>query len=561
MRPGWRANVSVRRAAERIVPAAPARRCARRAAVALLTSLALASVARAAEPDSLGLEGRIVRHIVVDARSIFDPLPEPGRAFYALANRLHVVTRARTLRAALVVREGDAWSAARRDETLRHLRDLAYLLPDSVVATPVGSDSVDVRVVTHDNWTTSPEFSIESGGGQRFGAFALVERNFLGMGTSLSLVYRHDVTGISRTARIDDDEIFGTHWRGRVSYGKNDGGLSQGAQLALPFWADAAPYSLGVQAARDRYSAEQFADGEVASTRRVRIESSGVFAGLGRQTRAGTIERVVLSLERYDRDIAAAVLEPGAPSEFAGPAQAMRERMLALDVRVSKPRFLVRRGIDQMDRDEDIDVGAGTQFKAGWAPEVFGSTTGSAYTRAHAHAGLDAGRRGFGQVSASAQARWRPEARERFGELSARWVVQPRPALAALVGVLGMAGRDMTPDFQLTLGGINGLRAFPVHELTGTQLWRGNAEVRWIAARDVLRLVSFGGAAFWDGGRTWGRGTGDTLWHHDAGVGLRLSLPHSALNAVARFDVAWPLSPGHELRRGPAYSFGSGQVF
>lgn len=531
------------------------------AAVALLAALALARTSHAAEPDSLALEGRIVRHVVVDARSIFDPLPRQGRTLYELANRLHVVTRARTLRAALVVHEGDTWTAARRDETMRHLRDLAYLVPDSLVATPVGADSVDVRVVTHDNWTTSPEFSIESGGGQRFGAFALVERNFLGMGTSLSLVYRHDVTGISRTARIDDDELFGTHWRGRVSYGKNDGGLSQGAQLSLPFWADAAPYTFGAYTARDRYSAEQFAEGVVAATRRVRLGTAGVFAGLGRQSRAGTIERLVLSLERYDRDVAAGVLERGAPSEFAGPAVARRERMVALDGRVSKPRFLLRRGIEQMDRDEDIDVGAGTQLKAGWVPEAFGSTTGSAFTYAHVHAGLDAGRGGFGQISASAQARWRPEARERFGELSARWVVQPRPAVAALAGVLGMAGRDMTPDFQLTLGGINGLRAFPVHELTGTQLWRGNAEVRWIAARDVLRLVSFGGAAFLDSGRTWGRGTGNTLWHHDAGVGLRISLPHSALNAVARFDVAWPLSPGHELRRGPAYSFGSGQVF
>ena len=91
--------------------------------------------------------------------------------------------------------------------------------------------------------------------------------------------------------------------------------------------------------------------------------------------------------------------------------------------------------------------------------------------------------------------------------------------------------------------------------VSGIMVWRG------VARRNVLQLVSLGGAVFWDTARAWGPGSGDEGWHHDAGFGLRLSLPHSSLNAVARFDVSWPIVPDIDGRHGPAFSFGSGQAF
>jgi N-acetyl-gamma-glutamylphosphate reductase len=55
---------------------------------------------------------------------------------------------------------------------------LDFLLPDSVWAVPVegSADSVDVRVLTHDNWTTSPVVAFESAGGKAYGSFSLTER-------------------------------------------------------------------------------------------------------------------------------------------------------------------------------------------------------------------------------------------------------------------------------------------------------------------------------------------------------------------------------------------------
>jgi hypothetical protein len=92
-------------------------------------------------------------------------------------------------------------------------------------------------------------------------------------------------------------------------------------------------------------------------------------------------------------------------------------------------------------------------------------------------------------------------------------------------------------------------------------VWRFNGEARWVAARNVWSLVSLGGAGFVDAARAWGFGGNREPWHHDAGFGLRLSFPHASLHQVARFDIAFPLSPSRDGKREAVFSFGSSQAF
>jgi hypothetical protein len=262
-----------------------------------------------------------------------------------------------------------------------------------------------------------------------------------------------------------------------------------------------------------------------------------------------------------DRTLGAPTAEAGAAPVFARAAEDLRVRRLAGELRLWHPRYIVRRGVELMDRAEDFDVGREVSLKGGFAPRLLGSSADEGFARARIDLGHDAGRMGFGLLHAGAQSRFRRTPRELVGDIAARWVQQPRERWTAVAAVMGVAGREMPADYQLTLGGLTGLRAYPVHELTGTEIWRGNAELRWIGVRDWLRLVSIGAAAFWDAGRAWGPGSDGRPWHQDVGFGLRLSLPHSALNASARFDLAWPVAPASDGRRGPAYSFGSGQAF
>jgi len=529
-----------------------------------LAALTAATQARAQAPPPDSLEGRIVRRVEVDAREIFDPLPG-GRLhrLYGLANQLHVRTRESTIRTAVVMRPGERWSDARRRESERRLRALAFLVPDSVVAVPVAGapESVDVRVTTHDNWTTSPEVNLERGGGETFGSYSFSERNLLGLGVTVTAVYREEPIGISRFLAVEDPAIAGTHWRGRFLTGNGDAGKSNSVELGLPFWAEDTRFSLVGGWSRDVSMAHLYAQGVQVAHVPLREENFELAWGTGRRAADGTVQRFVATWHAYDRRLGASVLEPGSPADFGGAEEELRVRRLEGEVTLWRPDFTVRRGVDFMDRDEDFDLGKIAVVAMGISPRSLGSGADEGWLHGRLGAGADAGAAGFGLASADLRTRVRSGLRETFAQLRARWALQPHPSVAFVTAASGAAGRRMPRSFQLRAGALTGLRGFPVEELAGTQLWRGNAEVRWTAKRNVLQLVTLGGAVFWDSARAYGPGSGGESWHHDAGFGLRISLPRSALNAVARFDVAWPITPGVDARHGPAYSFGSGQAF
>lgn len=485
------------------------------------------------------------------------------RGLCGTANWLHVRTRTVTVRSALVVAPGDRWSAERRAESERHLRAYDFLLPDSVWAVPVeGSpDSVDVRVLTHDNWTTSPVIAFENAEGRNYGSFSLTERNLLGLGLTVSATYREDPVGISRFISAEQPAIAGSHWAASFIAGNGDAGKVNAVGLALPFWADDAPRTAGGAWKHEISLAHLFQNGEIVARVPVDREDWRVWWGTGHRLPDGTVQRFVATYRAIDHHLGESEMEPGAPGEFAGGEENLRLRRVEGEVTLWRPRFLVRQGIDFMDRNEDFDVGPKFVFGTGLAPRAFGSDTDEGWLEARAGFGADAGATGFGFTSGGVTSRVRSGLRELLGEGRARWVVQPGRRQAVVLGVLGAAGYRMPRDFQLRLGALNGLRGFPVDHVAGTQVWRGNAEWRFTAIRGLANLLTIGGAAFWDTGRAWGPGSDGERWHHDAGFGLRLSLPHSALNAVARFDVAWPIAPAVDGRHGPAYSIGSGQAF
>ena len=525
------------------------------------TSAARHAAAEPARSDS-AVTGRVVRNIVLEPHDIFDP-PPPGafHGAYELVNALHVRTRASTLRTALVVREGRTWSPDAADETMRKLRALGFLLPAPLQYRSVGTDSVDVVVVTHDNWTTSPELNLESAGGQRYGAFSFNERNLLGFGTSVDLSYREDPVGVSRSASISDNALLGTHVRAAVNAGNGASGDDRSVELLEPFWSESAMLSGGGHWQRSHADVQLFAFGHKAADFRRRTAETQLLWGNGRRTPEGLVQRVVASFEAIDRIFAPSVLQPGAPTPFAGGDEVLRIRRVGGEVRLWHPHYLVRRGVEQIDRDEDFDVGPQFAFKAGFAPQAFGSTRDEGYARVRLDLGADRGRAGFGLWRSTVSTRLVDGFRETLGEFHVRWVQQPQRNTNVVFGAVAVAGDRMPRDFQLTLGGLTGLRAFPVRELSGTEVWRLNGEVRYAALREYLHLVSFGAAAFWDSGRAWGPGAELEPWHHDAGFGVRISLPHSTVNTVARFDVAWPVAPTIDGKRSPVFSFGSGQAF
>lgn len=541
-------------AADSIAPAATGR-----AAAAASDTMPWGSAA-----DSLvraRLEGATIRKVEVRNLDIFEPVP-PGRfaAVYRIANRLHVRTRQSTVRAQILVAPGDIWSADRILESQRLLRGLEYLQPDTIRSRLVG-DSVDVLVVTHDTWTTHPELNIERAAERTYGSVGFTERNFLGLGVGLSFAVKEEPTGRTRTIGVGARRMFRTQLEGQFQAGTGSGGVSNAVWLRDPFrsLADALSWT----ASWWRASAEQqlFKSGSVVARFPFRFELHQAEVGFGNRHTNGLVRRYTLALARHDRRYGVTMPEAGAPIAFPAGEEELKLRSVSGRVTFWLPHYIERRGIELFDPIEDFDVGSLVAMEGGVTLKALGSTADEGLAKLRFEIGRETRRFGFGFARGRVSTRVRGAPRETLAGLDARWIHQPAPDMAIVLAAHGEAADRAPRETQFVVGGLNGLRAYPVQALAGTQVWRFNAESRWVAARGVYDLVSVGGAVFVDAARAWGPGGDREPWHHGAGFGLRLTFPHASAHQVVRLDVAFPLSPSRDGRREPVFSFGSSQAF
>ena len=506
-------------------------------------------------------EGLPIRRVDVHCLDIFDPVPL-GRmhGFYGFANQLHVRTRERTVRMQLPLDAGDTWTTERLQETERLLRDLEFIEPDPVLSRVVG-DSVDVLVVTHDQWTTQPELNLERGGGRTYGSIGLSERNLLGLGVGLSFSFREDPAGQTRNGSISGRHLFGTQLEGQFQAGTGRGGVSNAVSLRDPFRSLEDPLSWTASLWRAEANHQLFKDGSLAAEFPFRFHMTQLEWATGWRSPDGLVRRYALAFARHDRWYGPTENEPGFEGTFPGGDEELKLRWVSGRIQYWRPEYIVRRGIELFDPAEDFDLGEMVGMEGGLALRAFGSTANEGLVRARLEAGRETRRFGFGYARGRFSSRLRGTPREAIATLDARWIQQPAQDLAIVMAAYGQAAAEAPREVQFVVGGLNGLRAYPVQALAGTQVWRFNAETRWVAARGIADIASVGGAVFVDAARAWGPGGDREPWHHDAGFGLRISFPHASLHQVARIDVAFPLSPTRDGKREPVFSFGSSQAF
>ena len=506
-------------------------------------------------------EGATIRRVDVRCMGIFDPVPEGSfTGVYETANRLHVRTRQATVRSQLLVAAGQVWTADKVFESQRLLRDLEYIEPEAIGSRLV-NDSVDVMVVTHDQWTTQPELNVERGGGVTYGSVGLTERNMMGLGLGVSLSFRSEPTGRSRAFALTGQRLFGTQLEAQAKASTGSAGVSNTYYVLDPFrslddtrswtgsWsranADQFLYENGLVSARFPFN-QRIAQAEYA---------------WGRRSTDGVVHRIAVGMAMHDRHYGPTEFSPTSTIEVASGEEELKLRWTSLRYTLWRPHYIERRGVELMDPVEDFDTGERMSLEGGLAMRALGSTADEGIAKVQLDAGHDSRRFGFGLLRSRFSTRLRRVPVETLAQVDARWTQQPGQDLTLVVAAHGEVAADAPREVQSVVGGLNGLRAYGVQALAGTQIWRFNGEARWVAARNVLDLASVGAAAFVDAARAWGTGADGAPWHHDAGFGLRLAFPHASLHQVARFDVAFPLSPTRDGRRSPVFSFGSSQAF
>lgn len=518
-----------------------------------------AGAASAPAPDSTAiLEGLPIGRVGIVTKDIFDPAPgDPLGGFYQLANLLHIRTREGTVRRQLLFERGEPWSQTRWEETARVMRRLDFLEPRRMEAQREG-DSVTVAIETRDSWTTSPQLNLERGGGVLYGSIGLTERNLFGFGKSLSFLYHEDPVGISRSISYRDPAVRGSRIQFAYAASSGTAGSTDFLSLTQPFYAQDAPGTFGFMWRRSSSVVSLFEGGAEVAEIPLRHHQTEIWGGRG-WYREGTIVRTVGSLFLLDRHLGPSRLEDGAPPDFGGGDEDLQIRRLNWQLSYWRPRFVVREDVDRMGRKEDFDLGESAVLTLGYAPEAFGSTASEGYVRADAGVGGQT-RFGFGFAHGNVSMRLRRGPLELIRRGEARWVFGIRPGRILVLAAEGEAGTEVERDFQVVVGGLSGLRAYPVQAIAGREVVRLNAEQRSVLVRNAWDLVSMGTAVFYDAARAWGPGAVGTGWFSSAGLGMRFSAPRSAIGAVIRLDVSWPISPTDGAREA-VITFGSSQAF
>jgi hypothetical protein len=496
-------------------------------------------------PGDVELEesGARIGQVTVRNLPIFDPnAPGEDKSLYRLADKWHIDTRDSVIEAQLLFQPGDLFSRRKLDETERNLRDLRFIREPQIRIVGYHDGLVDLEVTAQDVWTTNPGFSIGRTGGENTTGFSLEELNLLGLGKQLQFDYSNDVDRSSYTLGWRDPDILGSRWRSAVSLRGSDDGDGMLVAIERPFFSLDTRWSTGVLYAQDDTIEHVYRLGEQVAGFGQDKQLGEVQFGWSRGLQSGWTRRITAGLRHEE-----AAFE-FAPDESV-PTVLPEDRDLAypfLRFEGVQDDFETARNLDQIARTEDRHFGVRYSFELGWADPAFGSDRSAALLRAQASRGLHLGAEQslflFGSLSGRVEA---DSVADSLLTGGLRFYRETGRRTVFFAGLDAELGHNLDADHELSIGGDNGLRGYPLRFQTGSGRALLTLEERYYTSRSLWKIADIGGAIFFDVGRTWGESafgpTENQGLLKDIGIGLRLGNSRSALGNVLHIDLAFPL--------------------
>ena len=493
-------------------------------------------------PAELEARGAVIGEVHIMVGDVFDTSIEGEDGWlYRTANKLHINTREQVVRDQLLFKPGDPYDDRVVRETERLLRANDYMYDAAIVPVAYDGERVDLEVRTRDVWTLNPGISFSRKGGENTLGAQLQEDNLLGTGRSLDFQWDDNVDRTSYGASYLDPHFLRSYTRFGVSYVNADDGSTKLLQLERPFYALDVRRAGGIHLLDSERNDPRYVLGENVGEFNHREEYYEAYGGLSRGLEGRWAKRWTAGFT-YERDRFA--LDPVEPP--AGPLP--EDRTLAypwLGFDLVEDGFQERVNQDQISRTEDVLVGLRASLKLGYAAEAIGADRDAVVMSASVRDGVDLrpGLSLFGSAGVSGRLE---DGELRNGLLGAEgrfyWTTSRRSKFFASVS--GTAAEQLDAELQLTLGGDNGLRGYPLRYQSGTGSALFTVEERVYTDWYPFHLFHVGAAAFADAGRTWGddvTGAAPLGWLSDVGVGLRLGNTRSGLGNVLHIDVAVPL--------------------
>lgn len=540
---------------------------------ALLLALALAPAAAAAQeacPD-----GRVTR-VFVDNRSIFDLEELEGAPFqwaYRLANRLHYRTRPSFLRREILLAPGDCWDPFLAADSGRLLRRLGFIARSDVYGVRQPDGDWHVIVDTQDEWTTVVEVGGRFDGGVKIEKVRLREENFLGRGFVAGFLYREEDAQRRLGGELATPRLFNTRVDAGIRAGETRVGPFVEQEVFYPFVGE-----VGRFAGRQRYARDEdyftWSAGTPTApehlilpverevwevTLAARLGEPGNLTVFGLGVSRDRMEFADLSRAERVVDNAFGAPEPAPPELAALLAPQTRYRAgtrVNLLLGQRNIRFEQRRGLDALQGLHDVELGTELAVTVGRSLGAAASRDApdDLFTRARLYAaGAPAPFVLMGNVAIEARqifsgAEDQDGWRDILGEfdLLAYWQPPEAPRHTFFARLAAAGGWNTDLPFQLTLGGVAGVRGFHDEDFPGSRRIVLSVEDRMYFGWPFPDLFDLGATVFADAGRMWADDLGlgsDSGWRGTVGAGLRLGFP-SGSRGVVRIDAGVPFGGG-----------------
>jgi hypothetical protein len=475
------------------------------------------------------LAAQTIDTIVVDNRTIFEPLGDAPGIVERLGDALHVRTRASVIRRTLFFDQGDPYDSARVLESERALRGL-QVFRDVRLDTMSVDGKFAVKVTTADGWSTRPQVGFASAAGDVSWDVGVVERNLFGTAMHVTADYRKTPDRSQLTLAYQAPGFLLRRAQLVTAYEDLSDGAFGAWYYGVPFYETSAKASLATYGQAGTLRVLRFRDGYLADSVQQRVASIGLTGGIALSaTEHGYARLRMFARWRREnfRPYAAAAADSQSFAAGAG-------------LELGRTRFGVVEGLDQYARREDVDVSQRLWVGLWAAPRAFGYAPGRAGVGSEIQAQLGtAWRDGFawlrlnadGLIAASGLDSGRVE-----GGVTAMTQRFRRQTL--ILHAEGGAARRVAPgtEFDLWLWE-NGPRAFGAHAFTGTRRYWVVAEDRFLVAPDFLGLFGVGLAPFAEWGGAWypderPRAGGDV------GLALRVGSTRSTRGGVTEISIA-----------------------
>lgn len=498
------------------------------------------SAAAAASGDYAAFEDRPIAAISHETVPVFDPEdPRENNALYRFLNSIHVDTQDHVIARQLLFEAGDTIDSSELAETERLLRARPYLNNAAVqVVGDCGEEGVLLLVTVRDVWTLEPQVSAGREGGETKHGFGFSEGNLLGTGNSVSIGYDKDADRSSISYGFYSPHLFNSRLSARLGFADTSDGQQSVFELSQPFYSLEAPWAAGIQSQDISFIETIRYQDEDINVYRHQSAYNETFVGVALDVSPKYTRRLLLGLAHDKQDFTA-----GEETVLGVPDN--RNLLYPwLEYRFIENRFAVYTNLNQLHQVEDISVGADLRVRFGHGGSYLGND--DEFTRLEVEYSdmLDLGEQHLMRLELNADARYHAsgaDANEAVAGGTVGYYHLAGEKHRWYASASYFQGHQLPQHEELTAGGGDGLRGYPLDFQRGNKRYLATIEKRFISDLHVFNVLRFGTAMYLDIGRAWGGGYRGAEHLANVGFGVRMSSSKAKIGNVLHMDLAFPL--------------------